>query len=202
MLGGLIWAYRRKTIAENAIRKHREMLEQEVQLRTQELKVEMVERKAAEEADKLKTAFLANMSHEIRTPMNAILAFSNFLKDPEITPAQRNEYANYINSCSISLLHLIDDILDTARLEAKQLKIHFSPCNLNSVLNELNVYFQNHKKCKEGDITLNLSSDCIAQNYSITTDSVRVRQIFTNLLDNAFKFTEKGEISFGFEIAR
>lgn len=195
----LIWAYRRKTIAENQIKRHREILEDEIQLRTQELKAEMFERKAAEEADKLKTAFLANMSHEIRTPMNAILSFSNFLKDPEISAAQRNEYANYINSCSISLLHLIDDILDTARIEARQLKINPNPFSVNSMLNELYVYFQNHKKCQEGDIRINVKTSCISRNYTIKTDGIRLRQIFTNLIDNAFKFTDRGNIQFGFE---
>ncbi len=200
MLGGLVWAYRKKIAAENKLKKHQELLEEEVQQRTNELKLEIFERQAAEEADKLKTAFLANMSHEIRTPMNAILAFSNFLKDPDISGAQRNEYVKYINSCSKSLLHLIDDILDTAKIEAKQLKIHVSRCYVNSILNELNVYFQNHIKCQEGDIALVLKTDCITRNYSVLTDGVRLRQIFTNLLDNAFKFTENGKIEFGFNV--
>lgn len=200
MLGGLIWAYRKKIAAENNLKKHQELLEEEVQQRTNELRVEIFERQAAEEADKLKTAFLANMSHEIRTPMNAILAFSNFLKDPDISGSQRNEYVKYINSCSKSLLHLIDDILDTAKIEAKQLKIHISQCYVNSILNELNVYFQNHIKCQEGDISLHLKTDCVTRNYSVLTDGVRLRQVFTNLLDNAFKFTEKGTIEFGFTI--
>lgn len=198
--GGLIWAYRKKIAAENKLKKHQELLEDQVQQRTNELRLEMFERQSAEEADKLKTAFLANMSHEIRTPMNAILAFSNFLKDPDISGAQRNEYVKYINSCSRSLLHLIDDILDTAKIEAKQLKIHVSQCYVNSILNELNVYFQNHIKCQEGDLTLVLKTDCVTRNYSVLTDGVRLRQIFTNLLDNAFKFTEKGIIEFGFSI--
>jgi signal transduction histidine kinase/ActR/RegA family two-component response regulator len=197
---GLIWAYHKKIAAENKLKKHQEKLEEEVQQRTNELKLEMYERRAAEEADKLKTAFLANMSHEIRTPMNAILAFSNFLKDPDISGTQRNEYVKYINSCSKSLLHLIDDILDTAKIEAKQLKIHVSQCYVNSILNELNVYFQSHVKSLEGDITLVLKTDCVTRNYSLMTDGERLRQIFTNLLDNAFKFTEKGKIEFGFNV--
>lgn len=200
LLAGLIWAYNKKLSAENKLRKHQEFLEEEVQLRTNELKNEVLERKAAEEADKLKTAFLANMSHEIRTPMNAILAFSNFLKDPEISGVQRNEYVKYINSCSKSLLHLIDDILDTAKIEARQLKIHTSECYINSILNELFVYFQNHRKCQDGDIKLFLKPECIEKNYSIQTDGVRLRQIFTNLLDNAFKFTDTGKIEFGFHL--
>jgi CheY-like chemotaxis protein len=132
--------------------------------------------------------------------MKAILAFSNFLKDPEISHQQRNEYVNYVNSCSISLLHLIDDILDTAKIEAKQLKISQAKCSVNSIINELNVYFQNHKKCKEGDIQLIAKPESISKNYSLVTDSLRLRQILTNLLDNAFKFTDKGKIEFGFDV--
>jgi signal transduction histidine kinase/ActR/RegA family two-component response regulator len=200
LLSALVYAYRKKVKAENQLRKHQEELEQQVQQRTNELQLEMFERKAAEEADKLKTAFLANMSHEIRTPMNAILAFSNFLKDNDITSVQKNEYINYINACGTSLLHLIDDILDTAKIESKQLKINIKQCNLSSILNELYFYFLNHKKCKEGEIKLSIPAHCFSRNYSLETDCVRLRQILTNLLDNAFKFTEKGDIEFGFDI--
>jgi signal transduction histidine kinase/CheY-like chemotaxis protein len=200
LITGLIWAYRKKTIAENQLRKQKEILTELFKQRTHELKIETFERKAAEEADKLKTAFLANMSHEIRTPMNAILAFSNFLKDPEISSEQRNEYVKYINSCSVSLLHLIDDILDTAKIEAKQLKIVTSKCYVNSILKELYVYFQNHKKCLNGNIRLEIKPECIEKNYAIITDGTRLRQIISNLLDNAFKFTDQGKIEFGFEV--
>lgn len=200
MLFWLIAALRKKILAERLLKKHQETLEKEVIERTQELRTEILERQAAEEADKLKTAFLANMSHEIRTPMNAILAFSNFLKDPELTFVQRNEYINYINSCSKSLLHLIDDILDTAKLEAKQLKISISEYYVNSMLNELFVYYSNHKKVVQKEVELVLNPECVSKNYILLTDGIRLRQIFNNLLDNAFKFTEKGTIEFGFRM--
>lgn len=198
LLGGLIWAYRKKTIAENLIRKQQQALAEQVKQRSDELRIEIFERKAAEEADKLKTAFLANMSHEIRTPMNAILAFSNFLKDPELSWKQRDEYVKYINSCSISLLHLIDDILDTAKIEAKQLKIVKSKCCVNSILNELYAYFLNHKKCLNGSVKLEVNLESVQKNYFVITDGTRLRQIISNLLDNAFKFTDHGKIEFGF----
>lgn len=200
MLFWLVTALRKKILAERLLKKHQESLEKEVIQRTQELRTETLERQAAEEADKLKTAFLANMSHEIRTPMNAILAFSNFLKEPELTLFQRTEYINYINSCSKSLLHLIDDILDTAKLEAKQLKISISEYYINSILNELFVYYSNHKKVVQKEVELVLNPECVSKNFILLTDGIRLRQIFNNLLDNAFKFTEKGTIEYGFRL--
>lgn len=106
-----------KKLAEAELDKYRNQLETMVAERTLQLEKEITDRKLAEKSDQLKSAFLSNMSHEIRTPMNAIIAFSNFLRNPEISQKQRDEYINYIQSSGESLLNLINDIIDISKIE-------------------------------------------------------------------------------------
>ncbi len=94
-------------------------------------------RRAAEEADSLKTAFLSNMSHEIRTPMNSIIGFSGLLERPGLSEEKRNKYIGYINKNGDNLLHLIDDIIDITKIESNQVKIQKSACNLHEMAEEL-----------------------------------------------------------------
>ncbi len=89
----------------------------------------------AEEADKLKSAFLANMSHEIRTPLNGIIGFLTILGTTSLTPERRQEYTDIVNSSCHQLANLIDDIIDIAKIEAKQLQIHPVPARLNDLMN-------------------------------------------------------------------
>jgi signal transduction histidine kinase len=192
-------AYRKRNKAELTLQKHQEKLEEIIEQRTTRLKLEIAERRNAEESDRLKTAFLSNMSHEIRTPMNAIIAFSNFLRDPELPHDRRTEYLNYINSSGASLLQLIDDIIDSAKIEAGQLKINKVECNIHKLCEELFESFlairsRRGKECVELQY-LNHNEN---KHIVIMSDYVRLRQIISNLLDNAFKFTSKGNISFGF----
>jgi signal transduction histidine kinase len=192
-------AYEKKSRTETELNLHREKLEELVETRTRELQTEMMERKVAEESDRLKTAFLANMSHEIRTPMNSIIAFSNFLKNPGLTDTTREEYLNYINSCGTTLLQLIDDIIDTARIEARQIKIKRTKCYLNKLITELYTGFKETGRTKNRDIEFRIRHDNIDQNYCIYTDQIRLKQILNNLIDNSLKFTDAGFIEFGFE---
>ncbi|NBC83418.1 MAG: response regulator [Bacteroidetes bacterium] len=151
----------------------------------------------AEESDNLKSAFLANMSHEIRTPMNAIIGFSNLLANENLTAKQRKQYGNYINNSSNTLLRLIDDILDIAKIEAGQLHISSTNIHLNSVFCELYKVFFDELKNLEKD-NINLSLNIPGDNYYVQTDELRLRQVLTNLLSNAIKFTRNGEVTFGF----
>ncbi len=193
-------AYFQKRRAEKKLAEHKTNLEHLVDSRTRELQKQISGRKIAEESDKLKSSFLANMSHELRTPMNAIIAFSNFLREPDLTEKRKNEYLDHITSAGDSLLRLVDDIIDIAKIESKQLKIFIQPTSINRLLNELYKIFsetriQNKKKL----IQFNLVSDT-KFNYIINTDAQRLKQVLTNLIENAFKYTDKGRIDFGFQL--
>jgi len=154
----------------------------------------------AEESDRLKTAFLANMSHEIRTPMNSIIGFSELLSDDEITKEEKDNYVAHINIAGNSLLNLINDILDIAKIEAGQITIIQSDCNINVLFNELYLTFtQQKEKLDKKELTI-IYNDQPSKQHTINTDPQRLKQIMTNLLGNALKFTEKGFIEFGFDL--
>ena len=151
----------------------------------------------AVKSDRLKSAFLANMSHEIRTPMNAIVGFSALLKDWG-NPEKRDKYINYIQSYSEHLLRLINDIIDLSKIEASEMKIKYSSFSVLQVFKELKeihtIEIKNRDK-KNVQLDFKLSSESI----KIYSDSFRIKQILSNLINNAVKFTEKGEILFSCE---
>ncbi len=192
-------AYRRKKHAEVEIYSDKLNLENVLVEKNKELETQIMERKIAEESDKLKSAFLANMSHELRTPMNAIIAFSNFLREPDLPESKRDEYLDHISNAGDNLLHLIDDIIDIAKLEAKQLKISIGPVNISRMLRELKKVFQKIKSKSKYKADLVLSIDT-KNDYIINTDVLRVKQILNNLIENAFKYTPHGIIEFGVKL--
>ncbi len=155
----------------------------------------------AEEANKLKSAFLANMSHEIRTPMNALLGFSSLLTDPGITDEKRNEFIPRIRESGDRLLHLIDDIIDSSKIEAGQLGIKVAETSVNKILTELCSFFeeQKHKKGKE-NIEICLNKAISGEDFKILTDPYRLKQVLSNLLDNALKYTDSGYIETGYTV--
>ncbi len=153
----------------------------------------------AEESDKLKSAFLANMSHEIRTPINGIIGFLNFLADDNLTPKRRQEYINVINNSSIQLVKLIDDIIDVAKIEAKQMSIRPVPFHLNDFMEELYIFFETYLQANNKDkIALILDDSQFIDACVTYVDPMRLRQVLSNLIGNAVKFTEKGFIRFGY----
>lgn len=190
-----------KKIAESELEKYRTQLELMVTERTNQLEKEILERESAERSDRLKSAFLSNMSHEIRTPMNAIIAFSNYLRNTDISQEQREEYINYIQSSGESLLTLINDIIDISKIEAKQINIQKVNCSINPILEELYTVFENTRKIKGcSGFQIRLIKNLSNSNPTIHTDPYRLKQILSNLLHNAMKFTEKGIINFGYDI--
>ncbi len=155
----------------------------------------------AQTSDQLKSSFLANMSHEIRTPMNSIIGFSNLLASEEVPEDQKKEFVHYIQSSGEILLNLVDDIIDIAKIEAGELKIVKKECNLTGLLYELHHTFnevKNRISKQRLEIVLNLDAE--NQNLTLKTDPFRLRQVLSNLIGNAIKFTEKGTIEFGYKV--
>ena len=147
-------------------------------------------REKAEEATKSKSRFLANMSHEIRTPLNGILGMTDILKDTSLTEEQR-EYLDTISSSGDSLLEIINDVLDFSKIEASQMAIDKHPFNLEKEISELKkILF--HKAEKKGiELKSSISEEVPS---SLIGDSSRIRQILTNLVNNAVKFTQEGYV--------
>jgi PAS domain S-box-containing protein len=158
----------------------------------------------AEEADRMKTAFLTNMSHEIRTPMNAILGFAQLLSIEKLSGDQKTEYVNIIKNSGDSLLRLIDDILDLAKLEAGQIVMKEEYVDLDELMESLFVTFKKllSSHYHADTIKLKMKEQARRLPFKIKTDPLRLRQILNNLLSNAVKFTHKGYVEFGYEVIR
>lgn len=153
----------------------------------------------AEESDKLKTAFLANMSHEIRTPMNAIIGFSELLNDPDLMDDTRREFIGLIADNSRILLNLIEDIIDVAKIEAQQVKIVRASCQVNVILDELRDYYVKQlSKFPHKSIEIVVEKSFASEDFSVITDPLRLRQILNNLIGNAIKFTDTGQVLIGY----
>jgi PAS domain S-box-containing protein len=152
----------------------------------------------AEESDRLKSAFLANTSHEIRTPMNAIVGFSKLLKSGKLDKQKQQEYTNNILEKGNQLLQIINDIIDVSKIEANQLNINKSRFSLNKLFDEIHHDFKNEIE-KNEQIELSVNRE-VKNGHYIYLDKTRVKQILSNLLSNAFKYTDKGKIETGYQL--
>jgi signal transduction histidine kinase len=170
-------------------------LEKKVRQRTSQLEVA---KERAEESDRLKSTFLTNMSHEIRTPMNAIVGFSNLLNDQDINSDIRRELVNQINIHSNTLLNLIDNIIDLAAIDAGQMEVKRVSCAVNEILDELYDAFSETAAYKDIDFEIHKDPDLFS--YFVLADPYRVKQVFSNLIDNAIKFTEAGVVECGYDM--
>jgi CheY-like chemotaxis protein len=153
--------------------------------------------KKAEESDKLKTAFLANMSHEIRTPMNSIMGFSTLLGSKDYAENEKEEFISILCSNCETLQVLIDDIIEISLIESNQVVIHKSVFNVVPIFKELESYF---RMKNEKDLNITFIQKNGDTPVWIMSDVVRFRQIITNLVDNAVKYTEKGFVNFDFKL--
>ncbi len=166
----------------------REHLELEQQLRQA--------KNQAEESDRLKSAFLANLSHEIRTPMNGIIGFSDLLQIEDILSEDRKEYVTLIKQSSNQLLNIINDIIDISKIESGQVDVNLTTFDINSVLKEQYAFFKKLAEVKSVDLRVVLPYP--NDEKCVMLDEIKFRQILTNLISNALKFTDYGHVSFGY----
>jgi two-component system, sensor histidine kinase and response regulator len=147
----------------------------------------------AETATRTKSDFLANMSHEIRTPMNAIIGLAHLALKTQLTPKQR-DYVSKIHGAGTSLLGIINDILDMSKIEAGRLDVEETELDLESVLASVSTVVGQKAHDKGLELLVSLGLDVPTQ---LLGDPLRLGQIVTNLLNNAIKFTEQGEVRLG-----
>ena len=160
---------------------------------------ELIEAKQkAEESDRLKSAFLANISHEIRTPMNGILGFAQLLKEPCLSGEEQVEYINLIQQSGERMLSLINNLINISRIEAGEMMEYITATPVNELLRDLYAFFKPEMN-KKG-LLLNCITPLPDSESIIQTDSGKLAQILTNLIQNALKFTSKGEIDFGYNL--
>jgi PAS domain S-box-containing protein len=172
---------------EDELRDHRKRLEEQVAQRTQELTCAKEE---AERATRSKSLFLANMSHEIRTPMNGVLGMVQLLNCTHLTEEQR-EYLQVIEHSGEALLTIINDILDFSKIEAGQMALETEPFSLREGLNEIGYTLANHAQQKNLELIIWVEP-CVPE--KVLGDNVRFKQVITNLVVNAIKFTAQGEV--------
>ncbi len=181
--------------SKNEIKEINQNLESTIKIRTKEL---IEAKKIAEESARAKSEFLAMMSHEIRTPMNGVLGMLELLEETELNPTQ-SHYIEVAQSSTTSLLSLINDILDFSKIEAGKMDLEMVEFDL---IQELNIFVDSIAfKTRAKGLKFILNTDHVLHR-NIITDPGRLRQILTNLVGNAVKFTHEGQIEINVSLVK
>lgn len=163
------------------------------------VELELIKQKEkAIESDNLKTAFLQNISHEIRTPLNGIIGFSNLLQYDDISKDDIKDYTKMIQQSGYRLIEIINNILDISKIETGQIKIDKKQFSLNSLIDDL--YISYKKIAEDKEIEFKGITTLSDESSIVIGDEIKISQVLNNLLNNAFKFTINGKITFGYNI--
>ncbi len=167
--------------------RERKKAEQHLKQTNEELRLA---KEKAEESDRLKSAFLANMSHEIRTPMNGIIGFAELLRTEALKEGKPNDYIDIIINSGHQLLNIINDVLEISRIETGLVQLYYETFNFSELIKELVAFFQPIANRQHNKIEVQLANKALL----INADKGKVKQVLTNLINNACKFTQNGTI--------
>ncbi|MBF0108844.1 MAG: response regulator [Magnetococcales bacterium] len=177
------------------LKRHRDQLEDLVRERTRELiearNVAESRKKAAEEGIRAKNEFLAIISDELRNPLNSIIGFTSFLGEPDLPQEERDQYLEIINGASSSLLNLINEMIELAKVEAREVRLQPEPFDLGRLLEGVITEFNPKAEKKGLELTMHLPDGLPT---ILTGDAKRLQQVLRHLLKNAVGFTNQGEI--------
>ena len=172
-------------------------LEEKVADRTQKLEQET---EKAQLSDKMKTVFLANMSHEIRTPLNGILGFSNLLRDEKLKSETRRQYIDIVIKSGNTLLEILNEIIEVSRIEAGAVELFLEEFCLSDIIRDVVDGFRIHDKVQSGSINIVNETEGFKP-VVVVSDRLKIIQILINLINNALKYTDSGNISCGLELS-
>ncbi|MGM0532023.1 MAG: ATP-binding protein [Bacteroidota bacterium] len=179
------------------LRKMNENLKKEIQHK-EEIQEQLKEAKEkAEESDRLKSAFLKNMSHEIRTPMNGIMGFASLLENNQLEGEKVDEYVHLIKESGNRMLEMINNLLDIAMIESGEVKIQNKETSLNPMIDDLYALFA--PEAKKKGVSMRCEKSLDDHDDHMVTDGNKIKKILTNLINNAIKYTNEGQITFGYK---